>query len=80
MPAVDSRQPGGMSYAELGESLRLLLSSGLAVGMEVTILDPDLDPDGAIAQVFTDAIVAAFADVAAPMPGGDERLSALPGA
>jgi hypothetical protein len=28
--------------------------------MEITILDPDLDPDGSIAQAFTAAIVRAF--------------------
>jgi arginase len=60
MPAVDSRQPGGMSYAELGELLRPLLRSGLAVGMEITIFDPELDPTGEIAEAFTAAVVEAF--------------------
>ena len=60
MPAVDSRQPDGLSYAELIELLRPLLGSELAVGMEVTIFDPELDPDGTIAEGFTDALVEAF--------------------
>ena len=60
MPAVDSPQPGGMSYEELSELLRIVLTSGLAVGMQVTIFDPDLDPDGRIAQKFTDALVRGF--------------------
>ncbi len=60
MPAVDSPQPGGMSYGELGDLLRSLLSSGLAIGMEITIFDPDLDPDGSIARAFTRAIIAGF--------------------
>jgi arginase len=60
MPAVDSRQPGGMGYAELGELLRPLLRSGLAVGMEITIFDPELDPTGEIAEAFTAAVVEAF--------------------
>jgi hypothetical protein len=30
--------------------------------MEVTIFDPDLDPDGSIASAFTDDLVAALAD------------------
>ena len=60
MPAVDSRQPGGLSYPELIELLRVLLGSGAAVGMEVTIFDPTLDPTGEIADAFTDALVAAF--------------------
>lgn len=60
MPSVDTRQLGGMSYVELSELLRILLSSGLAVGMEITIFDPELDPDGTIAQAFTNAVIAGF--------------------
>ena len=64
MPAVDSRQPDGLSYSELVELLRVLLRSGLAVGMEVTIFDPELDPTGEIADGFTDALVEAFKEQA----------------
>ncbi|MDP9411645.1 MAG: arginase family protein, partial [Actinomycetota bacterium] len=60
MPAVDSRQPGGMSYEELVELLRPLLRSGLAVGMELTIFDPGLDPTGEISEAFTASVVEAF--------------------
>jgi arginase len=60
MPAVDSRQPDGLGYAELIELLRVLLRSDLAVGMQVTIFDPELDSTGEIADEFTSAIVAAF--------------------
>ena len=60
MPAVDSRQPDGLSYAELIELLRVLLRSDLAVGMQVTIFDPELDSTGEIAGEFTSAVVAAF--------------------
>lgn len=60
MPAVDSRQPDGLGYAELTEILEMLLSSGTAVGMEITIFDPELDPTGRIAEQFTTAIVTAF--------------------
>jgi len=45
MPAVDSRQPGGLSYDELEALLRPVLDSGQVVGMHVTIYDPDRDPD-----------------------------------
>ena len=64
MPAVDSRQPDGLLYSELVELLRVLLGSDLAVGMEVTIFDPELDPTGEIAAGFTDALVEAFKEVA----------------
>ena len=60
MPAVDSRQPGGMNYGELVELLGAFLRSGLAVGMEVTIFDPELDPTGEIAEGFTAALVESF--------------------
>jgi arginase len=59
MLAVDSRQPDGLSYAELIELLRILLRSDPAVGMQVTIFDPELDPTGEIAGAFTSAVVAA---------------------
>lgn len=62
MPAVDSPQPDGLSRNELIEMLKVLLASRLAAGMEVTIFDPDLDPDGKIASAFADDLVAALAD------------------
>jgi arginase len=60
MPAVDSRQPDGLSYVELVELLRAALSSDLAVGVQVTIFDPELDPTGQIAEGFASAIVRGF--------------------
>ena len=60
MPAVDSRQPDGLSYTELIEFLRPLLGSPLATGMQVTIFDPELDRDGKIAAKFTDALIEAL--------------------
>ena len=60
MPAVDSRQPGGMNYGELVELLGAFLRSGLAVGMEITIFDPEQDPTGEIAEGFTGAVVESF--------------------
>ncbi|BCJ69917.1 arginase family protein [Polymorphospora rubra] len=49
MPAVDYRLPDGLTWAELGTLLRTAMSSGLAVGLDVTIFNPRLDPDGRIA-------------------------------
>lgn len=60
MPAVDSRQPGGLSYEILSAVLRLLLLSPLAVGMNITILDPDLDPDGRITERFVSFLEKVF--------------------
>ena len=49
MPAVDSPQPDGLRYDELTALLKAIIGSGLVSGMEVTIFDPDLDPDGHLA-------------------------------
>jgi arginase len=60
MPAVDSPNPKGLRYDELTDILRVLLGSGQASGMEITIFDPELDADGSIAAAFTTAVVEAF--------------------
>jgi arginase len=52
MPCVDSPQPGGLSYTELGSVIRALLLSPKIKGINITILDPDLDPDGTYAKIF----------------------------
>jgi arginase len=62
MPAVDSPEPGGLTYAELDEILTTALSSGMAAGLEITIFDPDLDPDGRIAAGFVEALAGVFRD------------------
>ncbi|MFJ8536974.1 arginase family protein [Streptomyces sp. NPDC093591] len=49
MPAVDYRQPGGLSWEELEGVLHTALSDPGAVGLDVTIFNPRLDPDGSIA-------------------------------
>ena len=59
LDAVDSPQPDGLSYDELAELLRRLLPG--AVGAQVTIFDPDKDPDGSAAQALTDCLVSALA-------------------
>ncbi|MEO5892273.1 MAG: arginase family protein [Ferruginibacter sp.] len=52
MPAVDSRAEGGMNYAELKTILGILLDSDLGIGIEITILDPTLDPAGNYTKQF----------------------------
>jgi len=49
MPAVDSPEPNGLSLNELAELLTPLARHPKAVGLEVTIYDPKLDPDRASA-------------------------------
>jgi arginase len=60
MPAVDTPTPGGLTFQELTHLLQILISTNLAVGLEVTVFDPDLDPDGSLAQHLADVIVEAL--------------------
>lgn len=52
MPAVDSRSADGLLYEELHALLFPLLKSSLARGIEITILDPSLDPDASYTKPF----------------------------
>lgn len=61
VPAVDYRLPGGLRWDELEAVLRAAVGSGRLVGVEVTILNPSLDPGDAIAQRLVDALVAGLA-------------------
>ncbi len=60
MPAVDYRMPDGLSWTELIAVLRIAMDSGRAVGIEVTIYNPKLDPDGASGQGLTATLVEAL--------------------
>ncbi len=50
MPAVDSPEPGGLSLDELAAILEPLVRHRLALGLELTIYDPVLDPDRTSAE------------------------------
>jgi len=63
MPAVDFRVPGGLSWHELGTVLRIIVASGKAVGLEVTIYNPRLDEDGSAGQGLADVLEAALGSV-----------------
>lgn len=74
MPAVDSPNPGGLGFAELTEALSVLLASPRAVGLELTIYDPELDPSGAAGDGLATAVVEAFAEARArPHQGAPAR-------
>lgn len=49
IPAVDSPEPGGLLLGELSELLTPLIHHPDAIGLELTIYDPQLDPDRASA-------------------------------
>ncbi|MFC4466767.1 arginase family protein [Streptomyces xiangluensis] len=56
MPAVDYRIPGGLTWPELESVLRTALAGERAVGFDVTIFNPRLDPDGSIAARLTECL------------------------
>ena len=59
MPAVDYRlDNGGLEFSELSYLLKILISSQKAIGMTITIYNPNLDPSGSIAKNFVSCIVA----------------------
>ena len=58
MPAVDAPDVGGIAYRELEILLSGLVSDPRCVGVEVTVFDPDYDPDGQYAREVTDVLVA----------------------
>ena len=60
MPAVDSPDQGGIGHDELRALLAPLVASPACAGVEVTVFDPDLDPDGRLAAQLTGTLVAAL--------------------
>jgi arginase len=45
LPAVDYQQPGGLNWSQLEKVTKTILTSGNVVGLNLTINNPDLDPD-----------------------------------
>lgn len=79
MPAVDSPNPGGLDFDQLRAVLARLLASPKAVGMELTIFDPDLDPDGRLARRLADTVASAFEDSGRwPRQGAAATASSAP--
>ncbi|HEX2099828.1 MAG TPA: arginase family protein, partial [Candidatus Synoicihabitans sp.] len=60
MPAVKYHLPDGFSWEEVRRLLRTALRSDRAVGLEVTIYDPALDPDRHLARDLVETIVQSF--------------------
>lgn len=57
MPAVDYRQPGGLSPDELVTILTAAMATGRVAGVEVTIYNPTLDPAGTAGAVLNGVLV-----------------------
>jgi arginase len=65
MPAVDFRVPGGLSWDELRKALAIALASEKAVGIEITIYNPNLDADGSAGRGLVEVLAAALGKPAA---------------
>ncbi|MFJ3585876.1 arginase family protein [Streptomyces sp. NPDC090127] len=78
MPAVDYRQPGGLSWSELTDVLGTALADDRAVGLDVTIFNPRLDPDGTIAARLAACLRQALAVQESTRPVGGEPLGGEP--
>jgi hypothetical protein len=68
MPAVDFRVPGSLSPDELKTVLRMALETGRAVGLDVAIYNPDLDPEGSAGRALADALNGALRAGTSPRP------------
>jgi arginase family enzyme len=60
MPAVDFRLPGGLRPRDLDTVLTMALDTGRAVGIEITIYNAALDPDGRAGKLLADLIATAL--------------------
>ena len=66
MPAVDYRQPGGLTADELATILAAAMATGLVAGVEVTIYNPALDPAGTAGAALTGALARGLGGAASP--------------
>ncbi|MGH6886198.1 MAG: arginase family protein, partial [Geminicoccales bacterium] len=60
MPAVDDPSPDGFQWEEAIELLRAVTLHERAVGIQLTIYNPDADPDGSVGRALAGAIGAAL--------------------
>ncbi len=60
MPAVDCPETGGPTMKLITDLVSRFLKSPQCVGMEITIFDPDLDPNGVYADSIIKCLIQAF--------------------
>lgn len=64
MPAVDYRMTDGLDFDELVTVLQAAIRSGRAVGLDLTIFNPNLDPNRTIARDLIAALARGLTDPA----------------
>jgi arginase len=62
MSACDDPSPDGLIWGELAAALGMAIGSGLAVGLQITIYNPDFDPTGANGRGLATTINTALAE------------------
>jgi arginase len=72
MPAVDAPEPGGIAFSELELLVAGLVGTPHCLGLELTVFDPDYDPDGAYAGELAATLVAGLA----PLRAGEPAVAA----
>ena len=60
MPAVDAPDDGGIAHRELELLIAGLVDDPACLGLELTVFDPDQDPEGVYAAEIVDTLVAAL--------------------
>lgn len=63
MPAVDSPEPGGLELDDLAALLTPLVRHPRALGLQVTVYDPGLDPDRVCAGRLVDLLERVFTEI-----------------
>ena len=77
MPAVDSPEPDGLTLEELGDLLAPLARHPSALGLELTIYDPALDPDRSSAARLADLLQRVLVGGGAPTFSGEGYWESL---
>jgi arginase len=67
--------PGGLSWAQLTDLLRVAVRTGGCLGWSLVIYDPDQDPDGSAARRIIELVGAVAAEIRAV---SDDDLTAIP--
>jgi arginase len=84
MPAVDAPDSGGIAYAELELLVAGLVADPRCLGVEITVFDPDYDPDGVYARELTETLAAGLAPLLAgdrpTAVNGSDVIGAVPAA
>lgn len=77
MPAVDAPDEGGIAHGELELLIAGLVADTACVGMDVTVFDPDHDPDGTYAGDVVDTLVAGLSGLRAAAPVSQPAVSSV---